>query len=154
MARFILTVSPVPLVATMEDRSVLVSTTYSKSVLRVAAEEVAAAQGGVAYFPSYEVITGNHASGRYFAEDLRDVTEAGVAHVMRLFMRHYVAGGTPAPLPVKRSEPEADKSGRELEEAVAVLCDELLLDTPKESLAQVEPAPLAAPPLVGWFVRR
>ncbi len=41
-ARFILTVSPVPLIATALDRSALVSTTYSKSVLRVAAEEAAA----------------------------------------------------------------------------------------------------------------
>ncbi len=67
-ACFIFTVSPVPLIATMEDRSVLASTTYSKSVLRVAAEEIAARYEGVAYFPSYEVITGNHARGRYFAD--------------------------------------------------------------------------------------
>lgn len=39
-ARFLLTVSPVALVATAEDRSVMTSTIYSKSVLRVAAEEV------------------------------------------------------------------------------------------------------------------
>ena len=91
-AKFILTVSPVPLVATAENRSALVSTTYSKSVLRVAAEEVSAAYGSVAYFPSYEVITGNHARGRYFANDLRSVTEEGVDHVMRLFMQHYTSG--------------------------------------------------------------
>ncbi len=88
-ARFILTVSPVPLVATMEDRSVLASTTYSKSVLRVAAEEVAARYDEVAYFPSYEVITGSYTRSRYFDEGLRDVTEEGVSHVMRLFMQHY-----------------------------------------------------------------
>jgi hypothetical protein len=35
-ARFILTVSPVPLIVTMENRSVLASITYSKSVLWVA----------------------------------------------------------------------------------------------------------------------
>ena len=38
--RVLLTVSPVPLIATYEPRHVLVSTTYSKSVLRVAAEQV------------------------------------------------------------------------------------------------------------------
>src|SRR5262249_55517296 len=38
--KIIITVSPVPLIATAEDRSVLVSTTYSKSALRVAAEEI------------------------------------------------------------------------------------------------------------------
>ena len=63
-ARVLLTVSPVPLIATMEDRSVLASTTYSKAVLRVAAEEVAGRDERVAYFPSYEVITGPHARGR------------------------------------------------------------------------------------------
>src|SRR3954469_22350683 len=38
--RFILTVSPVPLVATATDQHVLAATTYSKAALRVAAEEV------------------------------------------------------------------------------------------------------------------
>ena len=41
--QIILTVSPVPLAATMEPRHVLQATTYSKSVLRVAAEEMVAA---------------------------------------------------------------------------------------------------------------
>lgn len=88
-ARIILTVSPVPLVATAENRHVLVSTTYSKSVLRVAAEAVTRSRSGVAYFPSYEIVTGNFSRGRYFAEDLRSIREAGVRHVMRLFFKHY-----------------------------------------------------------------
>ena len=50
----------------------------SKSVLRVAAEQVAKAFEGVAYFPSYEIITGNFNRGQYYGPDLRDVTEAGV----------------------------------------------------------------------------
>ncbi len=100
-ARFLLTVSPVPLVATAEPRSVLVSTTYSKSVLRVAAEEVSQAYNTVAYFPSYEIITGNYTRGRYFADDLRSVTEEGVSHVMRLFMEHYASVDPEAILVVK-----------------------------------------------------
>ena len=63
-----------------------------------------------------------------------------------------------AALPDAPSGPKANDTARELEEAVAVLCDELLLDTPKESLAHIEAAPAAAAleasPLVGWFVRR
>jgi hypothetical protein len=39
--RVLLTVSPVPLIATFEQKHVLVATTYSKSVLRVAAESAA-----------------------------------------------------------------------------------------------------------------
>jgi hypothetical protein len=134
-ARFILTVSPVPLVATMEDRSVLTSTTYSKSVLRVAAEEIAARHQQVAYFPAYEIITGSFTGGRYFAEGLRDVTQAGVSHVMRLFTKHYVAGTESAPsVPVATAQPAPDRGiaagelQRELEAVAAVLCDEVSLD--------------------------
>jgi hypothetical protein len=106
-SRVILTVSPVPLMATAEDRHVLVATTYSKSVLRVAADELSRALPDVAYFPSYEVITGNHARGRYFAEDLRSVREVGVEHVMRLFFRHATTGAPQArqkPRPAERAK--------------------------------------------------
>ncbi len=86
-ARMILTVSPVPLVATAEPQHVLAATTYSKSVLRVAAEIVARTHH-VGYFPSYEIITGSFSRGRYFAQDCRSVTEEGVEHVMRIFFEH------------------------------------------------------------------
>lgn len=92
-ARILLTVSPVPLIATFEDEHVLTATTYSKSVLRVAAGEAARQSGKVAYFPSYEIITGNFTRGRYYADDLREVREEGVRHVMRLFMAHYAQSG-------------------------------------------------------------
>ncbi|MFO1337529.1 MAG: GSCFA domain-containing protein [Burkholderiaceae bacterium] len=88
-ARLILTVSPVPLIATYEDRHVLVSTIHSKSILRAAAGTLAGHEAGIDYFPSYEIITGAPSRGQYFESDLRSVSEAGVAHVMRLFMRHY-----------------------------------------------------------------
>jgi hypothetical protein len=88
-AKAILTVSPVPLVATYEDRHALVSTTYSKSVLRVAADGMSKKYSWVDYFPSYEIITGSFNRGAYFEKDLRSVTPEGVAHVMRIFMKHY-----------------------------------------------------------------
>src|SRR5205085_5408644 len=50
-AKIILTVSPIPLIATYEDQHVLVATTYSKSVLRVAADEAARDRSDVMYFP-------------------------------------------------------------------------------------------------------
>lgn len=90
-AQILLTVSPVPLIATHDpDQHVLAATTYSKSVLRVAAGEVAASNEGVTYFPSYEIITSSHSRGAYFEPDLRSVREAGVAHVMRIFARHFL----------------------------------------------------------------
>jgi len=129
-ASVILTVSPVPLMATARaDAHVLSATTYSKSVLRVAAETLARARANVHYFPSYEIVTGPHAQGAYYADDLRNVTEAGVAHVMRLFLAHVVEEGAaevtvPPPSAVERP------SGHEaLSRAfVEAECDEVALD--------------------------
>jgi hypothetical protein len=116
--RILLTVSPVPLAATAEPRHVWVSTTVSKAVLRVAADEAVRRFGHVHYFPSYEVITSPAAGGRYYADDLRQVTEVGVQHVMRLFTQHCLAGGgvtaDTAAAPVSLSLPQA----------ADVVCDE------------------------------
>ena len=87
-AKVILTVSPVPLMATAEDRHVLVSTVYSKSVLRVACD-VLSRERNVTYFPAYEIVASGF-GGDYFAEDRRSVTEDGVDHVMRVFSRHFL----------------------------------------------------------------
>lgn len=83
--KVILTVSPVPLIATASNQHVLSATTYSKSALRVAAEELKNKFATVDYFPSYEIITGNFSRGSYFSDDLRSVTESGVSHVMTSF---------------------------------------------------------------------
>ncbi len=98
-ARVLLTVSPVPLIATHEDRHVVVSTTYSKSVLRVAAAEAEKEWPCVTYFPSYEIITSPHAQGAYFESDLRSVSEVGVQHVMRVFSRHFLGDAADAVAP-------------------------------------------------------
>ena len=50
--RVVLTVSPVALAATFEDRHVLLSNTVSKATLRLAAEAMRARHGRVCYFPS------------------------------------------------------------------------------------------------------
>lgn len=135
-AKIILTVSPVPLMATAVNRHVLVSTTYSKSVLRVAAETISVKRENVAYFPSYEIITGNFSRGRYYAEDLRSVTEEGVNHVMRLFMKHY-AGVNVNSLDSALEENKNNKDDliEKMAHLVEVNCDEAALDAdsdPKE----------------------
>jgi len=89
--KIILTVSPVPLIATYENKHVMVATTYSKSALRVLAEMVSQSMPGVVYFPSYEIITGSYTKSRYFADNLRDVTPEGVDRVMHLFKTHYLS---------------------------------------------------------------
>lgn len=95
--RIILTVSPVPLIATYEPRHALVSTTYSKSVLRVAAQQVADTLRDVDYFGSFEIITGAYNRGTYFEDDLRSVREEGVSHVMKIFMQNYTNGSVRGP---------------------------------------------------------
>lgn len=88
-AKVILTVSPVPMVASFEPRHVLVSNTYSKAVLRAACDEIIQLHSQCDYFPAFEMITGTHTKGAYFEEDLRTVRAEGVARVMDLFIDHY-----------------------------------------------------------------
>lgn len=86
-AKVILTVSPVPLIATFEPRHVLQSTVYSKSVLRVAAEEIVRNHSNVEYFASYEIVTATGDSRAYFSDDLRTVTDEAVRHVIECFLQ-------------------------------------------------------------------
>ncbi|MCI9868820.1 GSCFA domain-containing protein [Rhizobium skierniewicense] len=124
-AKMLITVSPVPLIATYSTNSVVSATTYSKSVLRVVAEEFSNSHKGVDYFPSFEIITNLAAGNRYFENDLRSVKKEGVAHVMRCFFKHYVDGNTSSEnvtdqnnvILRKLSEKQNDNSFR-------VVCDE------------------------------
>ena len=138
-AKVILTVSPVPLIATYGDGDVLSATTYSKSVLRAVAGDVAAGFEAVQYFPSYEIITGGFNRGAYFEDDLRSVRPSGVAHVMGVFRQRLVVGvqlktgeGQPEAAAQRQLEQEqaeqqraklADEMGREMD----LICDEELL---------------------------
>jgi hypothetical protein len=89
--RFIITVSPVPLVATATNSHVLLASTYSKAVLRVAAEQVSNQLEDVSYFPAFEIITGPQAPYEYFESDRRNVSEIGVAEVMNSLLKGLVA---------------------------------------------------------------
>ncbi len=84
--RIVLTVSPVPLVATATDNHVLLASTYSKSVLRAVAGEAATGLQGVEYFPAYEIVTGPQSGGRFFEADARSVTTEGIEAVMRVML--------------------------------------------------------------------
>lgn len=117
----ILTVSPVPLIATYEPQHALVSTTYSKSVLRVAAQRVASIVRDVDYFGSFEIITGSYNRGAYFESDLRTVTDAGVAHVMGVFMKHYAETAEGRPVEKVSASSAATAHSRKLFD---IVCDE------------------------------
>lgn len=121
--KVLLTVSPVPLVATYEPRHVAVATCYSKAVLRVAAESLCRRFAWVDYFPSFEIITGSFNDGAYYEADHREVNSIGVAHAMRCFLHNYVDRGPDAVIhaaPVVL--PSTPGAGSEL------ICDEEALD--------------------------
>ncbi len=118
--RFILTVSPVPLVATASRHHVLTATTYSKSVLRAVAGHLSDEFEYVDYFPSYEIIASPPFGGRFYDPDQRGVCSVGVDHVMKTFFGECCE--MPAsPLPVAANDDE------EPEEA-DVKCDEEVLN--------------------------
>jgi GSCFA family protein len=121
--RFIFTVSPVPLVATATSDHVLIATSYSKSVLRAAAGELAM-RPNVAYFPSYEIISTHPMRGIFFQPNLREVNNAGVNHVMTHFFEQH-----PPPKVNSDSEP-INVCGRDEDddEDAFVACDEILLE--------------------------
>lgn len=119
--RMLLTVSPVPLIATYEDRNVLVSTTYSKSVLRVAADMLCRKNPEwVEYFPSYEIITGNYNNSAYYEADLRGINSIGVDHAMRCFLEHYTRH--------EADVPAASRAVAIAAPASDIVCDEEAID--------------------------
>lgn len=119
-ANIILTVSPVPLIATYERRHVLVSTTFSKAALRVAADEIERKFEHVFYFPSYEIITSPSSGGRYYQDDLRQVTATGVKHVMNVFSAHFISNNVAS----NRAEGGPARDSGPLQNGPDIVCDE------------------------------
>lgn len=118
--KVVLTVSPVPLIATYEDRNALVATSYSKSVLRVAADMAWRRYDWVEYFPSYEIITGNYNNSAYYEADYRGINALGVDHAMRCFLTHYTTAGTH-----RHSPPPIDVT---VNGSGDIVCDEEAID--------------------------
>jgi hypothetical protein len=130
-ARVILTVSPVPLVATAERRHVMVSTMASKSILRVACDTLERRFDNVAYFPSYEIVAGGYCGVDYFGPDRRSVTPEGVAHVMRVFDRRFIKRGLMEEAlrrTAKAFAPSASATTDAVADAMKLLCDEEALE--------------------------
>ena len=123
--RFILTVSPIPLVATATKEHVLTATIYSKSVLRVAAEEVSTQLRDVIYFPSYEIATGPQAPKDFFEADKRSISKHAVDEIMNSFFSH---------CEIENQPDGVDKLGvmdRNMELSSRIVdaeCEELMLD--------------------------
>ena len=124
--RVVLTVSPVPLVATASGRHVLTATTYSKSVLRVAADQTSRDATNVVYFPAYEIVLGPQNTSSPFAADLRTVREPVIASVMSGFAATLL-GETSSHATIATSA--SSETVRSLvEEAVEGECEEMMAD--------------------------
>ncbi len=127
--KVILTVSPVSMAATASRQHVLMATTYSKAVLRVAAEQVSGLPD-VYYFPAYEIVS---AAGReYLADDRRSILEDGVRRVMSLFLRHVVDVAAVEPQEIVCDDFLQD--GRAI---IDTLCDERRLDQSTGAVTEV-----------------
>lgn len=124
----LLTVSPVPLTATASGHHVLVASSYSKSVLRAVAGDLAEARAAVDYFPSYEVITGQPSRHGFYAPNLREVVPQGV----ELVMGHFFNGLRLTAPPKHFGEAAAWALSQTAEAAAlhheALLCDEAALE--------------------------
>ena len=143
-ARFIVTVSPVPLVATASGRHVLEATIYSKSVLRVAADGVEQAREAVTYFPAYEIVTGPQAPESFFEADRRSVSDEAIHSVMGALLATSDVSLPVTPVAVETDgvAPTVADISRRIAEAE---CDEALLDP----TAYLGDAPAPDPPAAG-----
>jgi GSCFA family len=83
----VVTVSPVPLLATFQDEHALVADEANKAILRVAADTFCRANPGVLYFPAYEIV--KRLCPNPWLEDNRHVRPEVVARVMDVFMGAY-----------------------------------------------------------------
>jgi len=89
--KIILTVSPVPLDTTFSNSDVILSNTYSKSVLRSVASTIAQENTNIDYFPSYEIVTLADSEYAWGGGDYRHVNSKLVKHIVNILVENYVS---------------------------------------------------------------
>ena len=112
--KLLLTVSPVPLTATAEDRHILVSNIASKSILRSISEYFYKNFDFIDYFPSYEIITNPLTIRSNYLENFRSVSNNAVKNVMNLFINSYLENSNKE----KSIQYNIDKKDLDCEEAL------------------------------------
>ncbi|MET0904063.1 MAG: GSCFA domain-containing protein [Acidimicrobiales bacterium] len=130
--QWVVTVSPVSMVATHTDDNILVASMYSKSVLRAVCGAVSKTRENVTYFPGYEIVAAPQSFGQYLTSNLREVTERGMRHVLEVFGQTFVAcppsaEATLSPRPTMVSTAAGDALA-DVQAALDAECDELLND--------------------------
>lgn len=113
-AKFLVTVSPVPLTATASGQHVLPATIHSKSILRAVCSALCDKYPDLDYFPSYEIISSFPYRGMFFEPNMRSVSMVGVEHVMAHFFDEH--------------RNLSDANSYEDEYALDLICEEELLD--------------------------
>ena len=121
-----LTVSPVPLTATASAEHVMVATSYSKSLLRTVAGEIASEDERIDYFPSYELVAAPPIRASLFEPNLRGVSARGVDTVMRHFFEQHAP--QPEKPKVQERRPWAGKRRRLLKHTDDVVCEDAMLE--------------------------
>lgn len=124
LAKILLTVSPIPLTATVEDRHILLSTMASKSILRAVADELCRHYDHVDYFPSYDIVMSPPFKGMFFKNNLRSIHEGGVDYIMSHFFTEHM------PQTTKCTESLVFNKTPQNDEA---FCDEVFLDLEQNS---------------------
>jgi hypothetical protein len=120
--KIILTVSPIPLVATYTNQDVLLASSYSKSVLRAVAGDLQSRFENVAYFPSYEIVNHVASFGQYLSGDLREVSERGIKHVMECFLETFCGNAYPN---MSTHDMKTVQNANSLSFSPPALCDEI-----------------------------
>jgi len=85
----VVTVSPIPLLATFRPEDIVVANTASKSILRAAVEQWVASHDDVHYFPSYEMIL-NSEQGTVWCDDHRHCRPDVIGKVVDVFRRKFL----------------------------------------------------------------
>jgi hypothetical protein len=90
--KVIVTVSPVPLLATHRNMNIVQASVHSKSLLRVAVEECLPLFEQFYYFPSYEIVT-QYCREPVWDEGGRNPSESSLGTVFENFEYYFVAEG-------------------------------------------------------------
>ncbi|AUH34722.1 GSCFA domain-containing protein [Paracoccus tegillarcae] len=110
--KMLITVSPVPLLATFRDMDVLVANAYSKSVQRAVLEQFVIEVDQVDYFPSYEFVTLSNPTIAWSRNDYRHVNSDLVARIMSsVISTYFPAESQPKPQFAETGEASATPEG-------------------------------------------
>ncbi|MBV8976021.1 MAG: GSCFA domain-containing protein [Alphaproteobacteria bacterium] len=121
--RILLTVSPVPLGTTHTAGDAIVANSYSKSVLRTAAEHVAARHAHIDYFPSYESVMLSDRSQAWMDDQIHvqpALIQLNVARMLEAYLPSSEADAA-ADIPARLKEAQEEAQARNVDGALAIL---------------------------------